>query len=34
MMELRKNAQYGELAYRVWQLLEEEVVRSNTGALS
>jgi NitT/TauT family transport system ATP-binding protein len=34
MMELRRNAQYGELAYRVWQLLEEEVVRSNTGALS
>ncbi len=28
MMELRKDAHYGELAYRVWQLLEEEVVHS------
>jgi NitT/TauT family transport system ATP-binding protein len=27
MMQLRKDTQYGELAYRVWQLLEEEVIR-------
>lgn len=30
MMELRKDTQYGELAYRVWQLLEEEVIRSKS----
>jgi NitT/TauT family transport system ATP-binding protein len=34
MMELRKNAQYGELAYRVWQLLEEEVLPSKPRALT
>jgi NitT/TauT family transport system ATP-binding protein len=28
MMELRKNTQYGDLAYRVWQLLEEEAISS------
>ncbi len=32
MMELRKNAQYGELAYRVWRLLEEEVVNAKPQA--
>ncbi len=26
MMELRKNAAYGELVYKVWQLLYEEVI--------
>ncbi len=28
MMELRKEAAYGELVYRVWQLLYEEVMNS------
>jgi NitT/TauT family transport system ATP-binding protein len=28
MMELRKDAAYGELVYRVWQLLYEEVMNS------
>jgi NitT/TauT family transport system ATP-binding protein len=30
MMELRKETQYGELVYRVWQLLEEEVIGSKS----
>ncbi len=30
MMELRKDAHYGELAYRVWQLLQEEVIHSRS----
>jgi NitT/TauT family transport system ATP-binding protein len=34
MMELRKNTHYGELAYRVWQLLEEEVLPSKPRALT
>jgi len=28
MMELRTNAEYGELVYRVWQLLYDEVMRA------
>ena len=28
MMELRKDTAYGELVYRVWQLLCEEVMNS------
>lgn len=34
MMELRKDTHYGELAYRVWQLLEEEVINSKTRSLN
>jgi NitT/TauT family transport system ATP-binding protein len=30
MMELRKDTHYGDLAYRVWQLLEEEVIRAKS----
>jgi len=30
MMELRKKAEYGELVYKVWQLLYEEVMSSKT----
>jgi NitT/TauT family transport system ATP-binding protein len=30
MMELRKEAAYGELVYRVWQLLYEEVMNSKS----
>ena len=34
MMELRKKAEYGELVYKVWQLLYEEVISSKEASIS